>query len=176
MVDVDFGSLVIRAALGAMLIAHGANKVWGPGGLAGTAGWFRALGLRPAVIHARVAAGTELAAGCALALGLLTPLACAATVGLMVVAALTDHRGKGFFVFKGGWEYVGMVGAVAVALAVGGPGRWSLDRAMGLEGWGGVWWAVVVAVAGGLAALGLLAVCYRPVGDGEHLDAATADH
>jgi putative oxidoreductase len=41
----------------------------------------------------------------------------------MTVAGLTDHRGKGFFIFKCGWEYVGFVGAVAVALAFLGPGR-----------------------------------------------------
>ena len=34
----------------------------------------------------------------------------------MTVASLTDHRGKGFFIFKGGWEYVAFVGAIAVAL------------------------------------------------------------
>src|SRR5258708_4630481 len=33
-------------------------------------------------------------------LGLLSPAPCAGFVGLMTVAALTDHAGKGFFVFK----------------------------------------------------------------------------
>jgi putative oxidoreductase len=174
-VDIDFGALVIRVALGAMLVAHGGNKVWGPGGLAGTAAWFEALGLRPAAVHARIAACAELAAGCALVAGLLTPLACAVTVGLMVVAALTDHRGKGFFVFKGGWEYVGLVGAVAVALAAFGPGGWSLDRAFALDRWAGAWSAAVVGVAGGVSALGLLVACYRPVGREVRADSVVAD-
>lgn len=159
--DVDLAQLIIRLALGPMLVLHGANKVWGGGGLTGTAGWFESLGLRPAWLHARVAAVTEIAAGVLLTLGLLTGLAAAAFVGLMVVAMITDHRGKGYFVFKGGWEYVMLVAMVAVALAVGGPGTWSVDSALGLDLAGPLWGTV--ALAGGVvAALGLLALCYRP--------------
>ena len=66
-------------------------------------------------------------------LGLLNGLGAMAFVGLMTVAALTDHRGKGYFIFKGGAEYVVLVAIVAVALAVVGPGRWSLDNALGLR-------------------------------------------
>ncbi|MBM6402990.1 DoxX family protein [Phycicoccus sp. CSK15P-2] len=159
--DVDLGMLVVRLALGPMLVVHGANKVWGGGGLVGTAGWFESLGLRPGWLHARVAAGTELVAGTLVTLGLLTAPAAAAFVGLMTVAALTDHAGKGFFVFKGGWEYVVVVATVAVGLAVVGPGGWSLDAALGLP-FSGVWWGAVAAVGGVLAGLGLLAVFRRP--------------
>ena len=35
----DLGMLVIRLALGLMLIAHGANKAFGSGGLRGTTAW-----------------------------------------------------------------------------------------------------------------------------------------
>ncbi|WP_405933093.1 DoxX family protein [Streptomyces sp. NBC_00827] len=96
----DAAALALRGVLGPMLFAHGWNKVAGPGGLKGTAGWFESLGLRPAAVHARMAAGTEMAAGVGLVLGLANPLPAAAAVGLMTVAARTDHRGKGFFVFK----------------------------------------------------------------------------
>ncbi|XUL86028.1 DoxX family protein [Streptomyces galilaeus] len=157
----DLGMLVIRLALGLMLIAHGANKAFGSGGLRGTTAWFAALGLRPAWLHARLAAGTETVAGALLGLGLLTSAACAACVGLMLVAALTDHRGKGYFVFKGGSEYVLLVGLVAVGVASVGPGSWSLDRVLGLDG-AGVWWAAGAAVAGAGAAWGLLAASWRP--------------
>ncbi|MDI5910257.1 DoxX family protein, partial [Streptomyces sp. 12257] len=58
----DAAALVLRATLGPMLFAHGWNKVAGPGGLKGTTGWFEALGLKPAEVHARMAAGTEMAA------------------------------------------------------------------------------------------------------------------
>jgi putative oxidoreductase len=159
--DVDLGSLVIRTALGLVLIAHGLNKAVGPGALAGTTRWFESLGLRPPRAHARMACATELGAGALLLAGLLTGLATAACVGLMVVATLTDHRGKGLFVFKGGWEYTVFLAAVAVALAALGPGDASLDRALGLDLAGPVW-ALAAAVVGTAAALVLLAASYRP--------------
>jgi putative oxidoreductase len=162
LVDVDLGLLLIRLALGPMLVAHGVNKAFGAGGLAGTEGWFASLGLRPAWVHARLAAATEVAAGVLLTVGLLTPVATAAFVGLMVVATRTDHRGKGYFVFKGGWEYTVLVAVVAVGLASTGPGGWSLDDALGLD-LAGAGWALGVAVVGVAAALGMLAACYRPV-------------
>nr|WP_257910826.1 DoxX family protein [Janibacter limosus] len=88
----------------------------------GTTGWFRALGLRFPAVQARVAAATEMGAGVLMTLGLLTGLSSTAFVGLMAVAALTDHRGKGYFVFKGGWEYTLLVAMVAIGLAATGPG------------------------------------------------------
>ncbi|KGN36233.1 DoxX family protein [Knoellia subterranea] len=157
--ELDIASLVLRLALGPMLIAHGLNKV--RGGLSGTAGWFESLGLKPGWLHARVAAATEIGAGVLVTLGLLNGLGAMAFVGLMTVAALTDHRGKGYFIFKGGNEYVILVAIVAVALAVVGPGRWSLDEAFGLD-LAGVGWGVIALVGGVLAAAGLLVTSYRP--------------
>ena len=159
--DANLGLLVMRLALGLMLVAHGMNKVLGGGGLAGTARWFEGLGLRPGWLHARLAAASEMAAGAFMAAGLLFPLAGAGFVGLMLVAAQTDHRGKGFFVFKGGWEYVGLVGVVTVCLVCIGPGEWSLDHAFGWSLAGTGYAATAVAV-GCVAALGLLAVARRP--------------
>ena len=157
--ELDVATLVLRLALGPMLVLHGLNKV--RGGLSGTASWFESLGLRPGWLHARVAAVTEIGAGLLVTLGLLTGLAAMAFVGLMTVAALTDHRGKGYFIFKGGAEYVVLVAMAAVVLAVTGPGRWSLDHSLGLDlsglGWG------AVALVGGLAgAAALLLTSYRP--------------
>ena len=158
--DTDLGLLLVRLALGPMLLVHGWNKVAGPGGLRGTTRWFDGLGLRPAWLHARVAAATELAGGLLVTLGLLTGLSATAFVGLMTVATLTDHRGKGYFVFKGGWEYTLLVGMVAVGLAAAGPGAWSLDGLLGLNLAGTAWAAA--ALAGGVgAAWLLLATSYR---------------
>ena len=53
----DFASLILRTAIGPMLIAHGTNKVFGSGGLEGTTRWFDSLGLQPAAVHARSAPG-----------------------------------------------------------------------------------------------------------------------
>jgi putative oxidoreductase len=153
----DAAALLLRLTLGPMLAYHGYNKVAGPGGLEGTTGWFRALGLQPAHVHARLAAATEIGAGAGLTLGVASPAPAAAVVGLMAVAARTDHKGKGFFVFKGGWEYTGVVGGAAAALALLGPGRWSL----GAHRHGFGWAAAAVALGVGGAAL-LLQTSYRP--------------
>ncbi|MET0767513.1 MAG: DoxX family protein [Aeromicrobium sp.] len=159
--ELDLGLLVLRLALGPMLIVHGWNKVFGAGGLAGTEGWFASLGLRPAWLHARIAPVNEIGAGLLMTLGLLTGLAATAFVGLMLVATFTDHRGKGYFVFKGGWEYTVLIAMVAVAIAALGPGEWSLDHALGLDLAGTVW--AVAALAGGAAAAGVLMLTsYRP--------------
>jgi putative oxidoreductase len=158
----DFAALALRLSIGPMLIAHGANKAFGKGGLAGTTRWFESLGLRPAWLHARLAATTEIGAGTLITLGAASPLPSAAVVGLMATAAATDHRGKGFFIFKGGWEYVAVVGAAATALAGLGSGRWSVDRLMGRSERTGPAVAVVTAVLGLANAAALLAVSYRP--------------
>ncbi|HET9692437.1 MAG TPA: DoxX family protein [Acidimicrobiales bacterium] len=154
-------SLLLRLALGPTLAYHGWNKVAGPGGLKGTTGWFEALGLRPAAVHARMAAATELGAGVALTVGVASPLPEAAAIGLMAVAARTDHRGKGFFVFKGGWEYTAVVAAAATALAALGPGAASVDHLVGRDG-GTVKRAVGALGLGVGSAAALLAASYRP--------------
>lgn len=159
--DVDTGVLIMRLFLGVTLALHGYNKVFGPGGLKGTEGWFAALGLRPAYLHARVAAATEIGAACLMVAGFLTAAAGAAFVGLMIVATLTDHRGKGFFVFKGGCEYTVLMGAMAVALVSIGPGRWSLDNALALD-FAGTRWMMASVVVGAAAAAGLMLTCWRP--------------
>lgn len=162
----DAAALLLRLAVGPMLVAHGYNKVFGEGGLEGTTGWFEALGLRPARVHARMAAATELGAGALITAGAVSPLPAAAAIGIMATAARTDHRGKGFFVFKGGWEYTGLVAAVAAAMAALGPGRWSLDEARGRHR-AGLRWAVLAGVLGVGASTALLAAAQRPVGSGD---------
>jgi putative oxidoreductase len=163
----DFGILLLRVVLGLTMAAHGYNKFFGPGGLAGTAGWFDSMGMKPGKFHARVAASTEMAAGLGLALGLLTPIPAAGFVSLMFVAAWTVHRKNGFFIVKEGWEYNLILAVAAVAIAATGAGKLSLDYALFhdsgvyhyLHGWCGLIIAVVLGLAGGI---GQLAIFYRP--------------
>ena len=157
----DAAALLLRLAIGPMLIAHGYNKVFGEGGLRGTTRWFEGLGLRPAYLQARAAAATELGAGALITLGAASPLPAAACIGLMGTAARTDHRGKGFFVFKGGWEYTGVVAAVAAVLAILGPGRFSVD-ALRARSRSGLGWGLLAVVLGSASSAGLLAASYRP--------------
>jgi putative oxidoreductase len=169
--DRDFAALALRLAIGPMLVAHGSNKVFGSGGLEGTTRWFEALGLRPGWLHARAAATTELVAGTLMTVGALDPLPSAAVVGLMATAARTDHKGKGFFVFKGGWEYTAIVAAAATALAALGSGRWSLDRLLGRNSRSGVKVALFAAAFGLANSAALMAASYRP--DAPAFDAGT---
>ena len=157
----DLPALLLRLAIGPMLIAHGYNKVFGKGGLKGTTGWFDALGLKPAHVHARLAAGTEIGAGTLITVGAASPLPAAAAIGLMTTAARTDHKGKGFFVFKGGWEYTAVVAAVATAMAALGPGRFSVDAVLGKKR-SGARWGILAALFGIANSTLLLAASYRP--------------
>lgn len=161
MTDPDIAALLLRIALGVTLVAHGRNHGWGEGGLKGTTAWFESIGLRPAHVHAAISAYLEVAAGIALLLGLLVPFAAAAGVGTMAVAFTTVHRRNGFFIFKEGYEYVGVLAFALVALAVLGAGKISLDRAFDIE-WDGGWVGLAVAVAGIGGAGLLLATSWRP--------------
>ncbi len=159
------GLLVLRVSVGATMLAHGYNHIWGGGKIKGTAGWFASLGMKPGILHAWLASLTELAAGAALVLGLLTPLAAGALIGTMLVAFVTNHLHAGFFVFRRpteGWEYLMNLIAALFAIACLGPGKWSLDDKIGfsLHGW---WGAVVAIVLGVGGAAGLWIVFWRPV-------------
>jgi putative oxidoreductase len=156
----DVAALILRLTIGPMMIMHGMNKVRGPGGLDGTTKWFESLGLEPAGVHARVAAATEIGTGTLLTLGAMTPLASAGVIGLMTAAAATDHKGKGFFIFKGGWEYVGVVGATAAAISALGPGRFSVDGVRGKKR-GGLLSALFSSALGIGAAVGMLKTSHR---------------
>lgn len=161
MAPVDIASVLLRVIVGLTVVAHGYNHVWGRGGLAGTARWFGSLGLRPPKLHAVLSGVGELAAGSALAIGLLTPLAAAFVVGTMVVAGITHHRFNGFFVLKEGYEYVLMISVVCAVIGLLGPGVLSLDWLFGIAVAGPLGLAIVVGV-GVIGAVVLLAATWRP--------------
>lgn len=155
----EIARLLLRGAVGATMIAHGVKH---GRSIDGTAGWFGSIGFREPRLQARASAAVEVGAGAALVAGAATPLAAAAVVGTMGVAAYSVHRPNGFFITAEGWEYVGNLAAAAVALAGLGPGRLSVDRALGWDRRlrGGV--AAGVAAGVGIAgATAQLAAFYR---------------
>ena len=163
----DVAILILRVVLGLTMAAHGYNKFFGGGRIAGTARWFESIGMKPGTFHARVAASTELAAGLGLVLGLLTPVPAAGFVALMLVAAWTVHRHNGFFIVKEGWEYNLVLAVAAVALAGLGAGRFSLDHALfsGTDFYDFLhgWWGLLIAAGLGLAGgIGQLVLFWRP--------------
>ena len=152
---------MLRGVVGPLMLSHGLGKVNGFAGagfgITGTAGFFEGLGFRPGTPYAWLTAATEVGAGAGLTAGLGTPLAGAGLIGVMATAARTGHAGKGPWVFNDGWEYVAVLGAVGAALAFTGPGRYSLDRALGTERTGAGWGLGALALGLGSAALALAA-------------------
>jgi len=129
----DLGLLTLRVGVGATLMAHGAQKLFGwfgGGGLAGTGGFFDSVGFSPGKLNAVLAGAGEAGGGALLALGLATPAAGAAAAGTMLVAA-SMHKDHGFFAQGGGYEYPAVLALTAASLALGGPGQLSLDAALG---------------------------------------------
>ncbi|MEZ0164144.1 DoxX family protein [Kineococcus sp. LSe6-4] len=133
MANNDLGLLALRLGIGGTLVAHGAQKLFGAfggGGLEGTAGAMHAMGFRPGKRNAVLAGASEAGGGALLALGLATPVGGASAAAAMAAAAFV-HKPNGFFVTSGGFEYPAVLGLTSVALAVGGPGRYSVDAATG---------------------------------------------
>jgi putative oxidoreductase len=162
----NIGLLLLHGFLGAALVAHALQKliVFRPGG---TAAYLDSLGFRAPRLMAGAVIASELTAGLLLAAGLLLPLGAALAAGTMLVAARTDHRGKGWFITGSGAEYVATNAVVAVALVAAGGGRYSLDHALGIAASGPGWAAATIAAALGGAGLVLGAVLRR----GPHLAA-----
>jgi putative oxidoreductase len=130
------GHTLFRVAVGGTFFAHGAQKLFGwfgGHGLEATGGAFDSMGLKPGKRTALVAGASEAGGGALLALGLLTPAASAALIGVMHQAVKTVHLDKGFFVTDGGYEYNLLLGASAFLLADIGPGPISLDEKLGTK-------------------------------------------
>ncbi len=154
-----YGILFLRAIVGTVFFAHGAQKLfgwWGGPGPRGTAGFFGSLGFRPPMAMALVAGTSELT-GALFALGLLTPFAALATASVMVVAVGSVHWKNGFFVTNGGYEFNLVLWSAVAAIAAAGPGRFSFDRLLGIDdNLSGLWWGVgvlAVSAVGGLLVL-----------------------
>ena len=152
----DLGLLILRVVFGLTLTAHSVQKLFGwfgGPGIAGTAQMMEQLGFRPPRLQAVVAGLVEGGAGLALAAGLLTPLAAAAFISVMFVAAVSVHLAKGFFLQNGGFEYTLALATGALAVAFTGPGVISADAALGIDSSGPFWGVAALAiglVGGGL--------------------------
>ncbi|MXP23339.1 DoxX family membrane protein [Gordonia sp. HNM0687] len=157
--------LLLRGAIGGTLIAHGVKHARS---LSGTAGWFGSIGFRQPRIQAVSSAVVEVGAGGAIVLGAATPAAAAAGIGTMAVAARSVHVRNGFFITAEGWEYVTNLAVASAVLAGTGPGRWSVDRALGWDRRLTGDRALVTSLALGLgAATAQLAAFYRDPDSGD---------
>ncbi len=143
--------LLLRLIVGGLFFGHGTQKLFGwfgGGGIDATAGMFDQLGMRPGRRNAYAAGAAEAGGGAAIALGLATPLAASALTATMLTAVNRVHLKNGPWVTKGGYEYNIVLIAAVLALAETGPGKVSLDAALGIEKEGPGW--ALAALAGGI--------------------------
>jgi putative oxidoreductase len=154
----NLGLLVLRVVIGLLFFGHGAQKLFGwfgGYGLAGTGGFFEQMGFPHGKRQAALAGLAEAGDGILLALGLLTPLAAALIISVMVVAVSKVHFAKGVWNQDGGFEYNAVLAAAAFAVTAIGAGNWSLDNVLNLDV-AGAGWALAALGAGILAGIGAL--------------------
>jgi putative oxidoreductase len=132
-----FGPVVLRLGVGAVFVAHGAQKlfpIWGGDGPSGTAAFFAQVGLSPAYPLALLVGLIEFGGGLLLIAGALTPWVSLALTVNLAVATWKVHLAHGFFLnwtmIPGqghGYEFNLVLIAALVSLMLTGPGALSID-------------------------------------------------
>ncbi|MET7769419.1 DoxX family protein [Nocardia sp. NPDC005366] len=125
----DLGLLIIRAVVGVTMAGHGTQKLFGwfdGNGISGTGRFFESSGYPQGETMAVIAGLSEFLGGIGLVVGLVTPLAAAAILGVMINAIAV--KGTGEFFGQKGIEYDLVLACTAAGLALTGPGRVALDH------------------------------------------------
>lgn len=126
-----YAALALRIPTGVILMAHGAQKLFGwfgGYGLEGTGQWMASIGLEPGYLMALLAGSAEFFGGIALLLGLLTRPAAIVSAFTMLVAIFSVHFSNGLFMSNNGYEYALSLFAITLALAIQGAGRFAIDN------------------------------------------------
>jgi len=127
----SIGLLIIRLVFGLTFAAHGAQKLFGwfgGHGIGVTGGYFESIGIKPGKPMAALAGVSEMAGGLLFALGLFVPVAAVLMVSAMVVAIVTVTGKNGYWNTAQGYEYNVAIIAVAVGVALTGPGAYAFDK------------------------------------------------
>jgi putative oxidoreductase len=160
----QLGLALLRAIVGGLFMGHGLQKLtgrFGGHGLEGTGRFFEdSLNLRPGKAHAAAAGAAETGGGALIAGGLATPLGGALLSATMITAIRKVHAPKGPWNSDGGYEYNLVLLAVVFALGDIGPGRLSLDAALGRER-RGLQWALAQLAAGAIGSTIAIAIGER---------------
>ncbi|MFP3391321.1 DoxX family protein [Brevibacillus sp. SIMBA_040] len=125
----DLGLLIIRLVIGLLFVGHGAQKLFGwfgGYGLKGTGGWLDSIGVKPGVAMALVAGLGELVGGLLFATGVGFWAGAILIAITMLVAIVKVHGQNGLWVTQNGYEYNLALIAVAIGLAMIGPGAYVL--------------------------------------------------
>ncbi|MED5051317.1 oxidoreductase [Anoxybacillus sp. UARK-01] len=126
----DVGLLIIRLVVGLTFMGHGAQKLFGwfgGYGIKGTGSWFESIGMKPGVTMALLAGLAEFIGGALFAAGLFTWIAALLLALTMLVAIVKVHQANGFWVTQNGFEYNFVLLAVAIGVALIGPGQYAID-------------------------------------------------
>lgn len=129
--NAGLAGLILRAPIGLILAAHGAQKLFawfGGYGLEGTGQWMASIGMTPGYLMALLAGSAEFFGGLALVLGLVTRPAAVFAAFTMLVAIFAVHIGNGLFMSNNGYEYALTLLVALVAVTVQGGGTFSLDN------------------------------------------------
>ncbi|HZS14548.1 MAG TPA: DoxX family protein [Candidatus Dormibacteraeota bacterium] len=133
---IDAGLLLLRGVSGGLLAGHGAQKTFGAfegPGPEGTRGIMKMLRMQPPHVWGHAAGLSELVGGGLTALGALNPIGPLVACAPMLVATTTVHWGKPVWATKGGPELPLVNLASFLAVAMAGPGRWSVDGLLGIR-------------------------------------------
>ncbi|WP_029100889.1 DoxX family protein [Brevibacillus thermoruber] len=125
----DLGLLIIRLVVGLTFVGHGAQKLFGwfgGYGLKGTGGWLESIGLKPGVTMALLAGLGELVGGLLFAAGVGTWVGALLIALTMLVAIVKVHGANGYWATQNGFEYNLVLIAVAIGVALIGPGAYVL--------------------------------------------------
>lgn len=126
---VDVTLLILRIAVGVIMAAHGAQKVfgiWSGPGIEGFTKMMQNLNFNPPVLWAWAAAVAEFAGGILLVLGILPRLSAASIAVTMIVAVFAVHAANGFFASGGGFEYPLLIMLASISLIISGGGKLSI--------------------------------------------------
>jgi len=126
-------STILRIPVGIILMAHGAQKLFGAFGgygLEGTGQWMASIGLEPGYLMALLAGSAEFFGGLALIIGLLVRPASAVIAFTMLMAIFSVHISNGLFMANNGYEYALTLLVVTVSLVFSGAGSFSIDKAI----------------------------------------------
>jgi putative oxidoreductase len=123
--------LVLRVALGATMMVHGKEKLFG--GIHNFIDTLHKLGVPAPTFMGYLSAGTEFFGGILLILGLFTRCAALATLINMLVAIFKVHFKNGF-TGQGNYQFPLALAVIAFALMFYGAGPISLDWAFGRKG------------------------------------------
>ncbi|MET4637843.1 DoxX family protein [Mycetocola sp. 2940] len=121
------GLTLLRVVVGIIFVLHGAQKTFEQT-FPGVQGFFESLGIPLAAVAAPAVSLLELVGGVLLIVGAFTRIIAALLTINMIVAIATFHAALGFFVDAGGYEFVLLLAAAAIAIALIGPGTFSVDE------------------------------------------------